>query len=70
MKLKTLKLLMFFLTAGLFVSSKETADKKQSGCSLHCIKEKLCSAKAGNEEQTDIADYPFLLAPGSNVFFY
>lgn len=69
MKLKMLKLLLLFLSAGLFVSSKETADKCETKCIMQYLEQKKCSAGL-NEKQTEVVDYQFALAPGSYIFFY
>lgn len=67
MKLKMLKLLLLFLATGLFVSSKETADKNKIKCELQYTN---CTAEKNTNKQKETAGNPFALAPGSYIFYY
>lgn len=69
MKLKALKLLLFFLATGLFVSSKGTADNT-TACSSNCQKQTVCPVRSNAAAKKNDGSYPFALAPGSYIFYY
>lgn len=71
MKLKIIQLIFVFLATGLIVSSKETATKSKSNCTIKCVQNKAAAVeKKKTKKNKQNQAYSYALAPGSYIFYY